>query len=168
MPCQCSGISDHAIIAHPAIMGHMRISHKEIIIPDARHASPIDRPAIDGHEFTDNIVLTDLKKSHFPTLVFFILRIIPDGSMRENTAILADLCPSRNSHVSADLNTIGQTDISLNNNIRADNNIIPECCLETDHRCWMYLICHIIYSPNAKPITASHATCPSTLHTPFA
>jgi len=68
-------IGKNGIVAHNAIMRDMDSDHDPVIMSDAGNPPALNRAAIKGAIFPDDITITDLQKRHFAG-IFLVLGII--------------------------------------------------------------------------------------------
>lgn len=57
---KASGVSEYIVIADDAIMGDVRVGHEVIIVADNRCSSASLSTSMDGAEFAENVVVSDL------------------------------------------------------------------------------------------------------------
>src|SRR5271165_4390225 len=90
MAAEFRRIRDDRMIAHHAIVGDVYVVHQKRVIPDAGEHSATFGSAMDAHELTNLIVVTDLQPRRLPVKLQ-ILRLRSDRSELENMVARANL-----------------------------------------------------------------------------
>ena len=118
------GIGQDDVIADPTIMGDMYIGHQEAVMADCRfHAGRC--AAMETAEFADDGPVSDLQCGRLPP-VFEILRRTAEDRMMVDATLPANPRPGHDEAVCADLRFVTQCDISFDNRVRTNGDILSE------------------------------------------
>jgi hypothetical protein len=90
--CQGDHIRYDDVVAQPAIVTHMAVSHDETVIANDCLAASFCRPSVNRYEFPNNRILTDLQIGFF-SLIAKMLGGSPQNCMGEDLAAIANLRP---------------------------------------------------------------------------
>src|SRR5581483_2866766 len=61
MTAQRCGVGENRVVSDQAIMCDVSVGHDQVVAADLGQPSTLDGPAIQGHEFADNVVIANLK-----------------------------------------------------------------------------------------------------------
>ena len=93
MPGESGCIRHNDMISYNAIMGHMAVSHKKIIISDNGDPVTSPGPTVQSDKFPEDIIAADFQVGGF-SFVFEILRISADGTVAVKAASFSDGGPA--------------------------------------------------------------------------
>src|SRR5690606_34616594 len=129
------------------------------------------RAAVNGHAFTDDIVVTDLEQTRF-TAILHVRGIFTHGRELEYTVAFADAGRSLDDHVRSDFAVVTDFHVWTDDGPRSDAHIVADACLRIDDgvvatfHCGipcLRMCCEGVHSlRSAQRIVASQATSPST------
>src|SRR5690554_102506 len=143
------------MISNAAIMGHMTVGHKEIIITDARLPASFTGSPGDRYMLPEDIIVTNNQEGFF-TLKLQILRIAADGRAVIKFIVTANPGPTVNNHMGPDNASIAQLHMLPDYRIRTDDHILPYFRARVDNGCFMNLsqgynfLCLFLYNFHPK------------------
>jgi hypothetical protein len=112
----------------------MAISHKEIVVPDDRFATPLFRPPVEGNEFAENIVTPDPEVGGL-SFELEVLRGFPDGREGEEGAALPNFGPAVNANMGFNPGSFPDSDVLSYDAVRPDLNIVSDLGVGMDDTC---------------------------------
>ena len=136
MAAQRGVICHNDIVADNAVMRHMYADHKQIVVADACDATALVCSGVHGYMFTNGISRADLQ-GHVLTVIFQILRNMPDGCERKNPGVGSDSGIAGYNHMRVEVAIVAQHNIAVHTAIGADADIAPQLYRIGDHRCAM-------------------------------
>src|ERR1043166_7365884 len=119
MPRQRGVIDENDMIAHLAIMRHMRANHQQAGIAHARDHPAAFGAGIDGDMLADGAIFPDFKPRSL-TLIFQILRRCTDRSEGIDFGIVANRCAAIDHHMAMQLHALAELHLGADHAIRAD------------------------------------------------
>jgi len=117
VPGEGGGICHDDIVSYNAIVSHVAVSHKKIVVPNDSDSVPSFGPAIQSDKFSKDIVAADLQIGGL-ACVFEVLWIGSNGAVAVETAPLSYLCPT------------------MNRNMGIQFAAAPYTCMGTDNAVW--------------------------------
>src|SRR5690606_1054588 len=82
-------VDQDGVVADHAVVTDVHIGHQQVVVADARLATVLHGAAVNGHAFTNDIVITDLQPGRLP-LVLQIGGILADTGELKNAVVAAD------------------------------------------------------------------------------
>src|SRR6185369_1463974 len=61
VPTEGRGVGQHAAVPHLAVVGHVRVGHEEVAVPDAGDSPAAGRSLVEGGELADEVLVPDLQ-----------------------------------------------------------------------------------------------------------
>ncbi len=105
------------MIAQPAVMGHMSISHEQIAVADLSQAAAPGSAPMQGGEFPDDVIIPD-DQSGFFALKFQVLGNFSDYGKLKDPAALADAGVGANNYMRTQMGIVSDGDIAIDDAIR--------------------------------------------------
>lgn len=136
VPGQRACVGEDAMRADVAIVGDMRLCHKQVVVADGRQATATGCAAIQRYVFADDVALPDDEPRLF-ALVFQILWRLTDGSEGIDDCAAADFAGAFDDNVPGDFDTIVQGNVIADERIGADFDVRAELRLGADDGGWV-------------------------------
>ena len=118
-------VGHNDIITDARVVGHVAVSHKQVVVPNRSKPSAAFCSAIYRDEFTEDIPSTDMEMRDFP-LVLEILGIASDAPEAVKPTNLADRCPALDVNMGLQDTSLANPNLRSNNTVRSDLDIRPD------------------------------------------
>jgi hypothetical protein len=128
VPSQGSSVGKNDVIPYVAIVSDMNTRHQEISTSEYRLATPSRGSSIDGNEFSDDVVITNLEKGLLASILE-VLRIGTDGAVAVEPVISADFGRALDDSERPHRAIFPDDNMVSNNGIRTHRCTISQCCL---------------------------------------
>jgi hypothetical protein len=126
-------VRKNRVVSDLAIMGHVAVGQKEIIIPD-RGLFIFPGATIDGNEFAELVAVADSAEGRLP-FVFQVLGLIADDGIGVKQIFPADTCwPDEGDMIAEDISA-SQFDIISDDTVGADFHVLRDVGFLRDDRC---------------------------------
>ena len=134
--CKRRGVRHNDMVPHEAIMRHMAVRHKKIVIPDVSDSVPASGSTVQAYKFAEDVIASDFQMCRF-ALVFEILRVGSNGTVAVEMAPFSNIGPAIN------INMGIQDAAGPYVRIRADNAVGPDMCFPGDLTGLIYDCCRM-------------------------
>ena len=129
-------IGHYQMTTEVAVVRHMDVGHQKILVADGGHPPTLNRPSIDGHIFSDDVVVADDHSSRLPP-VLKMLRRGPDRGKGIHVTPVSDLGPPINIHMGDQPGPAADSDMLADHRVRADGDVLGQLRVGMDDGCGM-------------------------------
>ena len=109
-------------------MGDMHIVHKQVIRPNTGFTVILNRTAVNGHVFTDDVIVANDQSCRL-TSVLFVLAFFTNGGELKNTIPFADNRWAFDHHMGTQPTIITNFDARTDIGPRANSDVIANFCI---------------------------------------
>ncbi len=125
VPRQGRGVGHDAAIAHHAVVRNVGVGHQQIVVADGRDALVLNRAAMDGDEFADDVTVADLQSGRL-TGVLLVLAILAHRRKLINSIVPADAGRPLEHHMRTDDGTGTYLHARSDNGKRPDADVVGQ------------------------------------------
>lgn len=124
------------VVSDNTVVGHVRISHKQVVVADLGDAMILLRSPMHGGKLPDGIAISDFQPGNLGR-VFFVLRIFSDRGELVDAVVFADCRGAFDHDMRPDYRARVDSDVGPNHGIRADDNVVGKFSPFINYGSWI-------------------------------
>src|SRR5512134_171407 len=122
VPPERRAVGEYRVTAHLTVVCEVYVRHEPVVVADPRHTDVLRRPAVEGAEFADGVVVADLEPRGLPP-VLLVLGHLANGRELEDAVAPPDPGVPGDHGVGADRTSRADLDIRPDDGVGADFDV---------------------------------------------